>query len=286
MALTVGVAELDRYAPGHVWIDGGWEDIALRGYRYESLPAGPPFRFAQHALVLYLAGSAQVTRSSGEQNEVAEVAAGDVSVQDTHWTGSWAWQGALDVLHLYLSPQLIERTANEVHGRDVAGNLRDDLKVRDDTITQIGTALAREARSNEPGSRIMVRALREQLAVHLVRHYFVHSQEPPLGERRMRKLRCLFDDLGSDLSLPKLAKAAGVGPHQLVRLFRKTFGTTPHQYVMELRLARARELLTDSDQTISDISDATGFADQSHLTRYFTRRYGASPSRFRATLAR
>lgn len=177
---------------------------------------------------------------------------------------------------------MIERTASAVHGRDVAGHLRDDLKVRDDTIVQIGTALAKEARGNEPGSRIVVRALREQLAVHLVRHYFVSSQDPPLGERRIRKLRCLFDDLGGDLSLPKLAKAAGVGPHQLVRLFRKTFGTTPHQYVMELRLSRARELLAESDQSISDIAAATGFADQSHLTRYFTRRYGASPSRFRA----
>jgi AraC family transcriptional regulator len=286
-ALMNSLADLDAYAPGQVWIDGtecGWEDISLRGYRYQSLAPGKPTRFAHHALVLYLAGSARVTRESAAGREQVVVAPGDISVQDTSWFGSWAWQGALDVLHLYLEPGLIERTATAVHGREVCGQLRDDLKVRDDTIMQIGSALAREAQASEPGSRIVVRALREQLAVHLVRHYFVHTREPSLGGRRITKLRALFDDLGGDLSLPRLAKAAGVGPHQLVRLFRKTFGTTPHQYVMELRLARARELLADSEQTVSDISAATGFADQSHLTRYFTRRYGASPSRFRAGL--
>lgn len=279
--------ELGAYAPGQVWVDGmacGWEDISLRGYRYQSLSLGKPTRFAQHALVLYLAGSAHITRESAAGREDAHVSPGDISVQDTSWFGSWAWQGALDVLHLYVEPSLIERTASAVHGRDVRGQLRDDLQVRDETIMQIGSALAREARANEPGSRIVVRALREQLAVHLVRHYFVRTEQPPLTGRRVNKLRALFDDLGGDLSLPRLAKAAGVGPHQLVRLFRKTFGTTPHQYVMELRLARAKELLASSEQTISDISAATGFADQSHLTRYFTRRYGASPSRFRASL--
>lgn len=284
-AATLSWTELGSYAPGQIWVDAtscGWEDIALRGYRYQSLGARAPARFTQHALVLYMAGSAEVTRESAGGREHVQVAPGDVSVQDTAWCGSWAWRGSLDVLHLYLAPALIERTASAVLGDEARGHLRDDLQVRDETIVQIGAALTREAQRKQPGSRMVVHALREQLAVHLVRHYFVRTREPTLGAGRLRKLRALFDELDGDLSLSKLAKAAGVGPHQLVRLFRKTFGTTPHKYVMELRLARARSLLADSAQSIGDISVATGFSDQSHLTRYFSRRFGESPARFRA----
>lgn len=285
-------AELLDHAPGQIWVDGigpGWDDVTLRGYRYDSRPRVTPVRLRQHALVLYLRGHATITRRKLEgdlHEEQAEVAPGDVSVQDSSWNGAWSWRGALDVLHLYVEPAFLQRVA-----ASPSGQLRDSLKVRDDTISQIGAQLVAEVGSGLPGSRLLVRALSEQLAVHLVRNYLadtqVESEPRGLAGHRVARLHALMErELAGDLSLAKLAKTAGLGTHQLTRLFRVSFGTTPHCYVMELRLSRARALLLESQAPISDISASTGFADQSHLTRAFTRRFGTSPSRFRADARR
>ena len=58
-------------------------------------------------------------------------------------------------------------------------------------------------------------------------------------------------------------------------------GTKPDAFVLERRLARARELLTSTDLSLSEVAFAVGFADQSHFTRHFRQTVGVSPGQFR-----
>jgi len=85
--------------------------------------------------------------------------------------------------------------------------------------------------------------------------------------------------LERSLTLDEIAAAAGIGKWTLVARFREEVGTTPHRYVLERRLTRARELLEAGEPCV-EVAYATGFFDQSHLARAFRRRYGLSPSRF------
>ena len=103
-----------------------------------------------------------------------------------------------------------------------------------------------------------------------------------LAPRQARLARdLLLADLETDPSLPELAAACGLSVRHFSRAFRASFGAPPHQWVLQQRVARARDLLLRSGAPLSDIALACGFADQSHLTRVFHAAVGASPAAWR-----
>ena len=67
------------------------------------------------------------------------------------------------------------------------------------------------------------------------------------------------------------------------RLFRQAMGTSPHEFVLQQRLARARALLSRTDEPLLGIAASCGFADQSHMNRVFRKRVGQTPGQFRAS---
>ena len=89
----------------------------------------------------------------------------------------------------------------------------------------------------------------------------------------------MHDRIGRDISLEDLAEVAGCTSFHLMRLFRKFLGMSPHAYLIQLRLERARELLNQGE-SIADAAYLSGFSDQSHLTRRFKQRYGLPPGAY------
>ncbi|MGC4000852.1 MAG: AraC family transcriptional regulator [Anaeromyxobacter sp.] len=82
-------------------------------------------------------------------------------------------------------------------------------------------------------------------------------------------------------SLGDMARRVGVSESQLLRAFRRTTGETPHAYLMRLRLEAVRDRLQRGRGTLAEIAAELGFADQSHMTRLFRRRFGLTPGAFR-----
>jgi AraC family transcriptional regulator len=74
---------------------------------------------------------------------------------------------------------------------------------------------------------------------------------------------------------------AHLSPNHLLRTFRQVFGQSPHQYLTNLRLEHARQLLTTTDQPVGDICVAVGFTSLASFTRLFRRRYGRPPAAYR-----
>jgi len=91
-------------------------------------------------------------------------------------------------------------------------------------------------------------------------------------------------NLGGNIHLSELAEAAGLSEFHFAKLFKQSMGASPHQYILQRRLERAKELLRNPALSLSDISLEAGFADQSHFTNVFRRFVGATPSKFRSTL--
>lgn len=84
-----------------------------------------------------------------------------------------------------------------------------------------------------------------------------------------------------DLALSDLARAAGLPRHHLIRAFRRETGLTPHAFLVDVRVRRARDRLRRGE-TPGEVAAATGFSDQAHLTRAFKARLGVTPGAFRA----
>ena len=146
-------------------------------------------------------------------------------------------------------------------------------------------ALRAGIQSGNALDRMYGEALSTALAVHLLREY----SAPVLGPKRqygglpreklVRAVEYIQDQLDTDLTVSGIAQAVGMSPYYFTRLFKESTGQSPHQYVVEARVRKAKELLTTGKFTISEAAHHVGFVDQSHLTRHFKRVFGLPPKR-------
>jgi AraC-like DNA-binding protein len=92
------------------------------------------------------------------------------------------------------------------------------------------------------------------------------------------------DDPAAPLTLAALAKEAGLSHYQFLRGFARETGLTPHAYLMQRRIHRARRLIGEGLR-LADAASASGFSDQSHMTRLFVRSFGMAPGSYARALA-
>ena len=94
--------------------------------------------------------------------------------------------------------------------------------------------------------------------------------------------RCyLHEHVSEQISLASLARLVGLSPFHLVRAFQREVGTPPHRYLVDLRMARAKELLGGSELAVTDVCRMVGFTTLSHFGSTFRRRVGMSPTGYR-----
>lgn len=108
---------------------------------------------------------------------------------------------------------------------------------------------------------------------------FSPSPESPSPVPVQTAMEYLKANYAQNVALADLAALTGQSRYQLLRAFSRQTGLTPHNYLINLRVTAAKELL---EQGLPPAQAAleVGFADQSHLTRHFKRRFGLTPSRY------
>jgi AraC family transcriptional regulator len=126
------------------------------------------------------------------------------------------------------------------------------------------------------------------MVTHLAGTYGgLHSRDVGAKGRMLTRLQesrvtsRLLDDLARDTSLSELAALCGLSRSYFVRAFKHITGLPPHRWLLAQRVKRAKELLRGSNLAIVEIAVACGFADQSHLTRVFSKALGISPAAWR-----
>lgn len=100
-------------------------------------------------------------------------------------------------------------------------------------------------------------------------------------ERARAAAHCIETRGTEPLSLDEVARAAGLSAFHLLRVFRRSIGVTPHQYLMRVRLMRALDLLRDTNLPVTEVAYASGWADLSNFNRAFRREMGCSPRALR-----
>ena len=204
----------------------------------------------------------------------------------THWSVRW-WNDFC-VLNVFVKRRLVVEIANELFGRDIIpldGLL--NFGVEDPAMVCLLQSLA-EALSDSGGhASLGVGYISRALTACALRKYACFNGEEsiaqsPLTARQAQRLAgYIRENVSSKLSLKELAELTGMSKTGLLQRFKASFRRTPHQYVLEARISRARELLEQSDLPISQIAVSCGFADQAHLSISFKRNVGMTPSRYR-----
>lgn len=188
---------------------------------------------------------------------------------------------------LFLEPAVVERAAEELGLSPARPNLR---------VAQLDGAplfrhfealhgcLERHASVLERQTRLAtcLRLLLEQCAETPGRPLRARSDGPAVARARAFLEEHVADHVGLD----ELALAAGcVSRFHLVRAFTAEVGLPPHAYQLQLRIARARDLLA-MGMPGADVAAELGFADQSHFTRHFRRVLGVTPGAYRPDAGR
>lgn len=107
------------------------------------------------------------------------------------------------------------------------------------------------------------------------------SRDGPFKAGGHKRLLELIDARFNErLGLDELAQAAGLSVRQFTRTFRMEMGCSPHQYILQRRIAHAK-LLIRQGMPLAEVALCCGFSDQSQLTRMFTRHCGVTPGDFR-----
>ena len=103
-----------------------------------------------------------------------------------------------------------------------------------------------------------------------------------LAPWQMRKIdRHLRENLEQSLSLCELADLVSLSVSHFCRAFKDSFGSTPHRYIIRLRLELAQRLMLNTEDPLSQIAIASGHADQAHLCKLFRRGMGETPGAWR-----
>lgn len=138
------------------------------------------------------------------------------------------------------------------------------------------------------GYRALCRAKITELLVYLCRHYTAESlaQKDMVKRRRdLERLQPALDYIEQNyaerISVAQLAQLLCLSPDRLGHLFRDGVGQAPLQYINEIRLRKAMNLLKTEEYTVTEVAQAVGFFDYNHFGRLFRRRYGCTPNQVR-----
>ena len=164
----------------------------------------------------------------------------------------------------------------------------DSTELSDPVVTQVAAAIVAAVRSGAPD--LYAQTAAEFLALHLLR---VENRWPSAKEDLRRTGRVSDRRLGTvieymranymeQLSLEQLAREAGVSRHHFAHLFKMQMGTSPHQYLSETRLQAAALMLVNTDKTVLEVALACGYYGTAHLSSAFRRRFGQTPTGYRA----
>jgi AraC family transcriptional regulator len=262
--------------------------VMIQHYRHEGVELDDVPPCGDVLLAYRLAGAVKAECKLAGQWRRAVTRRGSITILPAGQNSCWRLRGKGSILHFHLPLALLEQIAGE-GDRCIPAALVERLGAHDEHITGLVEALVREVQEDGLGAALYVEALTVQIAVYLVRGHGqawgTRRRAGPTGLRNGAKRRISDHIEGSidrEINLTDLAKLAGSGLTQFSQNFRATFGTSPHRYVTERRIARAKALLTDTDLTIVEIAFASGFAHQAHLTTTFKRICGQTPGAYRA----
>jgi AraC family transcriptional regulator len=235
-------------------------------------------------VAIHVGAAAKVSCRRAGESHTGSAVHGDIDIVPALTSSRWEIHDQNDTaLILSIPPSLVDTVAEE-HGFDSRRvEIRNRFQIRDAQLENICWALKAEMESNYPSGRLYVDSLAVSVASRLISTYSSIAQRQAaqsggLGGRRLKQtLAYIEDHLSEDLSLSRIASISGISASHFKTLFRESAGVPVHQYVVQRRIERAKDMLMQGKLSIAEIALATGFSHQSHLARHMRRSVGLSP---------
>ncbi|AYO75667.1 MULTISPECIES: helix-turn-helix domain-containing protein [Sphingobium] len=241
-----------------------------------------------HLIIVHLSGPVRVERNLSGEQEKQRIAPGGLFVLPPNQDFGVSLTAPLETIHLYIRRSLIRAAAQELcKGDPEKVEFLPRFGERDPLIEQMGRMVCGMMADNQ--SDFFADGVARLLAAQIVRHHScgLQAELPRITGLNQRQLEAVHDvieeRMEESLSIDDLAEAVGLSPIHFARQFKRSTGKAPHQYLIEMRVSRARHLLA-GDLPIAEIAYRCGFSHQEHLTRLFGRQQGTTPAAYRRAL--
>lgn len=261
----------------------GWKQLNLI---YELEPAGemPEAAIPAHSLVICLGDfqgsfliNGQWHHEQYSKGDIAIVAAGELFPRVKI-------DRRVPLLEIFLSPDILLKG---IGANSAKVQLQSNFRLRDPLIQHMGLALKTELELAGKDSKLYADSMATALGAHLLQRYgcqnsVVKQYRGGLAPYQLKRIiEYIQNHLDTDLTLNKLASLIAISPHYFASLFKQSTGLSPHKYITQCRLEKAKTLLRDSDLAIAFICLEVGFKNQSHFTRVFRQHFHITPKAYR-----
>jgi AraC family transcriptional regulator len=209
--------------------------------------------------------------------------AGEMSLVPRH-SEKWFRNEDLHALCIAISDGALSAASDGPSGEV---ELRRVDNLADRRLAALVAAVNAERIAGFPSGKLFLDSVEQALAVALVngyavRHRSVRTYRGGLGPARLRMIKELIHaKMEGELTLREMAQSVELTTAHFARMFRKSTGETPHQFVLRNRIERAKEMLRAAEPRVLDVAVACGFKTQQHFARVFRRMCGASPTEYR-----
>lgn len=263
----------------------GWNGILVQ-HHYQPAWEVPEYAPSQHMLSIHhLDHPVESERILDGKRQIEQLNKGDIALVPAHVFHKKRWRQDCDFTLLMLDPAHVAQIAHETVDAEHVEILPHFAK-SDPLIYQIGIALKLELASEQPSTRLYIDSLTTALAAHLITHYStiqpkISTVTDGLPKHALEKaINYIHAHLDQEVTLPQLAEVVGMSQYYFCRLFKQSVGRSPHQYLLQQRVEKAKQLLQQRKFSIADIALQCGFSSQSHLNRHFKRIVGVTPFMF------
>ena len=228
---------------------------------------------------------------NGRLVSVSDIRAGQTCIHDLKRGPSALIDKPFHVLFLYLPRGALEAIAEDADAPRIGDLNHEPVAIDDPTILSLGQAVLPALSRPNQVNQLFVDHVLMALGMHVAQTYGgMRPLAPPIrgglaAWQVKRAKEILAANLDGRVQLKEVARECGLSVSHFSRSFRRSVGAAPHNWLLTRRVDAAKEKLRDGRLSLLDVALGCGFADQSHLTRVFTRIVGVSPGAWRRARA-
>jgi AraC family transcriptional regulator len=267
----------------------GWKGLLFQGFNHPGHEI-PEYVLPHHMVIVgRRQGIHQENRIDGKFYRRDSSIAGDALIVPAGVTNATVWKENAEFSLLTLCPKFVSEVAHESIDPNRV-ELIPQFAAFDPLIHQLGLSLKADLEAGCPIGKIFGESAAVMLAARLLQQHSIRiaklaSDEHGLSSYTLRQvLAYIRSHLSEDLSLIDLAQVSGMSPYYFLRLFKQSMHVTPRQYIIQMRIDLAKELLRSRELSIADISLRCGFTSQSHFTNVFRQLVGITPKAYQRSL--
>jgi AraC family transcriptional regulator len=265
--------------------DLGWRGIIVELHRIPPLEM-PEHYIEGHRLLVNVGQPVQFEWKEGSRWKNTLLKPGRFCLQ-THGDLNFPrWTENFEFLAIALDPSFVIRAFQDT-GVSETLMFQTRRGEFDPVIVDFARRFKTELESGSYGGVLYGESLAIAFAIHLIESHLTraHNLRRPPGKLASIQLQQTIDyiheHLDTELSLTNLATQLSLSPFHFARLFKNSLGLSPHQYVLQNRIERAKKLIAVSAKPdLTEIGLQVGFFDQTHFTKVFKRVVGTTPKTF------